>query len=152
MSDTLQNTAEWFRQASPTPSAQNQSTQMGVHFEEVREMLMELTPRTPEAAAILEAANNALDNLQALLKRDATAIGVHPSNLPMFLDSLCDQIVTATGVGTFFGVDVPGAMDEVNASNWSKFVDGKPVRDPVSQKILKGPDYFKPDLKKYIPQ
>lgn len=152
MSDTLQNTAEWFRQASPTPSDQNRSTQMGVHFEEVREMIQELTPRTPEADAILKAADAALDNLQALLKRDATAIGLHPSNMKMFLDSLCDQIVTATGCGTFFGMDVPGAQTEVNASNWSKFVDGKPVRDPVSQKILKGPDYFKPDLTKYLPQ
>lgn len=152
MNDTLQNTAEWFRQATPSPTTQNQSTQMGVHFEEVREMVQELTPRTPEAKAILEAANNALDNLQALLKRDATAIGVHPSNYKNFLDSLCDQIVTATGTGVLFGMDVPGAQTEVNASNWSKFVDGKPVRDPDTQKILKGPLYFKPDLTKYLPQ
>lgn len=152
MSDTLQNTAEWFRQASPTPSAQNLSTQMGVHFEEVREMILELTPRTPEADVILKAANAALENLQALLKRDATAIGVHPGDHKLFLDSLCDQIVTATGVGTFFGMNIPGAMAEVNASNWSKFVDGKPIRDPDTQKILKGPDYFKPDLTKYLPQ
>ena len=101
---------------------------------------------------ILQAANNALDNLQALLKRDSTAIGVHPSNYTNFLDSLCDQIVTAVGVGTFFGMDVPGAQIEVNASNWSKFVDGQPIRDPDTQKILKGAGYFKPDLWKYIPQ
>lgn len=152
MSDTLQNTAEWFRQATPNPTTQNQSTQMGVHFEEVREMILELTPRTPQAKVILEAADQALHDLQALLKIDPTAIGVHPSNFKDFVDSLCDQIVTAVGTGVLLGFDVPGAQAEVNASNWSKFVDGKPIRDPDTQKILKGPDYFEPDLTKYLPK
>lgn len=66
------------------------------------------------------------------------------------LDSLADQIVTATGVGTFLGMNVPGALAEVNRSNYSKFdEDGNPIFNE-SQKVMKGPHYTKPNLKPYI--
>lgn len=152
MSDILKNTVAWFHAATPNPTQQNISTQMGCHFEEVKEMVDCLTPRTKEAQVILQQAQAALDNLAGLMKRDATAIGLHPSDYVDFVDSLGDQIVTATGSGTYLGMDVPGALDEINKSNHSKFVDGKPVRDPDSQKILKGPDYFKANLKPFVPQ
>jgi hypothetical protein len=42
------------------------------------------------------------------------------------------------------------AMDEVNASNWSKFVDGQPIVD-ANQKIAKGPGYFKANLSAFVP-
>jgi hypothetical protein len=41
-------------------------------------------------------------------------------------------------------------MAEVNASNWSKFVDGHPLFD-TNQKIQKGPDYVKARLEPYLP-
>ena len=41
------------------------------------------------------------------------------------------------------------ALHEVNRSNWSKFVDGNPVFDE-NMKIVKGPNYFKPDLSKFF--
>jgi len=47
------------------------------------------------------------------------------------------------------GYQIHGAMLEVNASNFSKFVDGEPVFNE-DRKIMKGPDYFKPDLKKFL--
>lgn len=152
MSDILQNTADWFTRSTPKPTTKNVSTQIGVHFEEVREMIQELTPRTPEAKAILEQANNALENLQALMKRDETAIAVHPSNHLDFLDSLCDQTVTATGVAVLMGFDFLGAMAETNGSNWSKFVNGECIRDPETQKIMKGPDYYKSNLVPFLPK
>ena len=61
------------------------------------------------------------------------------------LDALCDQIVTAVGVAHMFGMNIEGAMDEVNRSNFSKFVDGKPVFNEHG-KIIKGPNYTPPDL------
>lgn len=65
------------------------------------------------------------------------------------LDSLADQIVTATGVGTFLGMNVPGALAEVNHSNYSKFEDGEPVFNE-NKKVMKGKDYTPPDLTPYI--
>lgn len=65
------------------------------------------------------------------------------------LDSLADQIVTATGVGTFLGMNVPGALAEVNRSNYSKFEDGEPVFNE-NKKVMKGKDYTPPDLTPYI--
>ena len=38
-----------------------------------------------------------------------------------------------------------GAVEEINRSNWSKFVDGKPVFKP-NGKVGKGPNYFEPNL------
>lgn len=149
MKDILNETYQWFETATPNPTTKNKSTQMGCHFEEVREMIQELTPRTPEAKAILEAANNALDNLQALLKRDDTAIDIYPGNRAAMLDALCDQIVTATGVAHHFKMDILGGMTETNNSNHSKFVDGQCIRDQ-NQKIAKGPNYFKADYSKFV--
>lgn len=43
------------------------------------------------------------------------------------------------------GVSLPRALDVVNDSNWSKFVNGKAVFNDQG-KIAKGSGYFKPDL------
>ena len=43
------------------------------------------------------------------------------------------------------------AFDEVHRSNMSKLgADGKPIRRPEDGKVLKGPDYFKPDMAQFI--
>ena len=42
------------------------------------------------------------------------------------LDAICDQIVTAVGVAYMMGMDIEGALAEVNRSNWSKFKGGLP--------------------------
>ena len=66
------------------------------------------------------------------------------------LDSLCDQIVTAIGVGYMMGFDMVGALQEVNLSNWSKFDEnGNPIFNE-NGKIVKGENYFKPDLAKFL--
>ena len=46
------------------------------------------------------------------------------------------------------GMDIVGALDEVNRSNFSKFVNGKPVFDE-NGKIKKGANYKEPDLKRF---
>lgn len=65
------------------------------------------------------------------------------------LDALCDQIVTAVGVAHMFGMNIEGALTEVNRSNWSKFVNEAPVFDE-NGKIAKGPDYTPPDLTEFL--
>ena len=65
-------------------------------------------------------------------------------------DALTDILYVTYGAGHSFGVDLDKCFDEVQRSNMSKLgVDGKPIYND-SGKVMKGPDYFAPDLKKII--
>lgn len=122
---------------------------MGCHLEEVVEMLVELSSLTPEYQAQLTKAIGALTVLSDTMKQDAYAFDVAQERRLAVLDSLADQIVTATGVGVFLGMNVPGALDEVNRSNYSKFEDGEPIFNE-NKKVMKGKYYTPPDLSKFI--
>lgn len=148
MSD-IQVTYDWFNKAIPEPSSKNFHTQLGVHLEEVREMLEEVDCLTETADDLINHCMNSLEDLSNYLKGNDLVVEVKTGRETEFLDALCDQIVTATGVGYMESYLVPQAMTEVNASNWSKFVDGSPIFDE-NKKIIKGANYFKPDLTKYI--
>ena len=65
------------------------------------------------------------------------------------LDSLCDQIVTAVGIGYMLGFDMQSAIKEVIRSNNSKMVDGKFIFD-VNGKIMKPDSFSQPDLTKFV--
>ena len=63
---------------------------------------------------------------------------------------MTDILYVTYGAGHSFGVDLDKCFDEVQRSNMSKLgVDGKPIYNE-SGKVMKGPDYFAPDLKKII--
>lgn len=146
----LHGTFGWFQLARPEPTSKQFHTQLGVHFEEVGEMIDTISPDAPSASALLHDANMAIKALAKYLKASDRVVTIERVARIDFLDALCDQIVTATGIGQHCGFDILNALNEVNASNWSKFVDGLPIVD-ANQKIMKGPDYFKADLAPYIP-
>ena len=112
-------------------------------------MLVELIPRNQVNREKLTKAIGALTVLSDLMKSDGEAFKVIPECRLAVLDSIADQIVTATGVGTFLGMNVPGALAEVNRSNYSKFEDGEPIFNE-NKKVMKGKDYTPPDLTPYI--
>ena len=112
-------------------------------------MLDELTPSCDDSMQVLADAQAALGKLSLLMKTNHMAIFPANSNRLALLDSLADQIVTATGVGTFLGMNVPGALAEVNRSNYSKFEDGEPVFNE-NKKVMKGKDYTPPDLTPFV--
>lgn len=149
MSDIITQTKKWFEIAVPNPTSKNISTQIGCHLEEVVEMLEELKASDGHSLAVLGKAITAVNELSYLLKTDDSLYDVPEYNRLAILDSLADQIVTATGVGTFLGMNVPGALAEVNRSNYSKFEDGEPVFNE-NKKVMKGKDYTPPDLTHYI--
>ena len=65
-------------------------------------------------------------------------------------DALTDILYVTYGAGHSFGVDLDKCFDEVQRSNMSKLgVDGKPIYNEFG-KVMKGPDYFAPNLKKII--
>lgn len=145
--DIITQTQKWFEVAVPNPTSKNISTQIGCHLEEVEEMLQTIYPNGSYDAELLQRAQDAITNLANHMKRNDDAYRIEAST--NLLDSLADQIVTATGVGTFLGMNVPEALAEVNRSNYSKFEDGEPIFNE-NKKVMKGKDYTPPDLSKFI--
>ena len=65
-------------------------------------------------------------------------------------DALADILYVTYGAGHAFGIDLDKCFNEVQQSNMSKLgSDGKPIYNE-SGKVMKGPNYFKPDLSKFL--
>jgi len=65
-------------------------------------------------------------------------------------DALTDILYVTYGAGHSFGVNLDECFDEVQRSNMSKLgEDGKPIYND-SGKVMKGPNYFAPNLKKIV--
>lgn len=151
---TIESIKTWFGLAVPEPTDANRTMQLGCHYEEVAEMA--------EHYSVWKATHKALVAEATRLKEEAKTTpqgmwGLTESETEdeylarriELLDSLADQIVTAVGVAHMFGLDISGALAEVNRSNFSKFVDGKPVFD-ANGKIAKPATYSKPDLTPFV--
>ena len=65
-------------------------------------------------------------------------------------DALTDILYVTYGAGISYGIDLDKCFDEVHNSNMSKLSnDGKPIYNDIG-KVMKGPNYFKPNLKKFL--
>ncbi|MBT7574304.1 MAG: nucleoside triphosphate pyrophosphohydrolase family protein [Flavobacteriaceae bacterium] len=65
-------------------------------------------------------------------------------------DALTDILYVTYGAGHAFGIDLDRCFDEVQNSNMSKLGEnGEPIYNE-SGKVMKGPNYFKPDLTKFV--
>ena len=65
-------------------------------------------------------------------------------------DALTDILYVSYGAGHAFGIDLDKCFDEVQNSNMSKLGEnGEPIYNE-SGKVMKGPNYFKPDLSKFV--
>ena len=65
-------------------------------------------------------------------------------------DALTDILYVTYGAGHAFGIDLDKCFEEVQKSNMSKLdKNNKPIYNE-SGKVLKGPNYFKPDLTKFV--
>ena len=65
-------------------------------------------------------------------------------------DALTDILYVTYGAGHSFGVNLDQCFDEVQRSNMSKLgEDGRPIYND-SGKVMKGPNYFAPNLKKIV--
>ena len=71
-------------------------------------------------------------------------------NLTEVADALTDILYVTYGAGHAFGINLDNCFEEVQKSNMSKLgKDGKPIFNDTG-KVMKGPDYFKPNLSKFI--
>ena len=65
-------------------------------------------------------------------------------------DALTDILYVTYGAGHAFGINLDKCFDEVQNSNMSKLNEnGEPIYNE-SGKVMKGPNYFKPDLTKFV--
>ena len=136
---------EWFKAAKPNPSTADVCVQIGCHYEEVSEMSAVLNDDVEYALAdtALKYQRNHNWYIGAIeeLSEDARV---------ELLDALCDQVVTVVGVAYMLGMDIEGALAEVNRSNWSKFKGGFVPVFNEHGKIVKCAEYTPPELSDYI--
>lgn len=65
-------------------------------------------------------------------------------------DALTDILYVTYGAGHAFGINLDKCFEEVQNSNMSKLGnDGKPIYND-NGKVMKGPNYFKPNLSKFV--
>ena len=65
-------------------------------------------------------------------------------------DALTDILYVTYGAGHAFGIDLDKCFEEVQNSNMSKLGDDKKPIYNESGKVMKGPNYYKPNLKKFL--
>ena len=96
---------------------------------------------------------NKVNNLRyELIKEELEELKVALENKDLLevADALTDILYVTYGAGHAFGIDLDKCFDEVQNSNMSKLgEDRKPIYNE-SGKVMKGPNYFKPDLTKFI--
>tara|TARA_Y100001958_G_scaffold152175_1_gene138030 strand:+ start:508 stop:885 length:378 start_codon:yes stop_codon:yes gene_type:complete len=81
---------------------------------------------------------------------DELTIAIKENDILEVADALTDILYVTYGAGHAFGINLDKCFDEVQKSNMSKLgKDGKPIYNDKG-KVMKGPDYFKPDLSKFL--
>ena len=77
-------------------------------------------------------------------------IALDKNDIKEVADALTDILYVTYGAGHAFGIDLDKCFTEVQNSNMSKLgLDGKPIYNE-NGKVMKGPNYFKPDLTKFV--
>ena len=85
--------------------------------------------------------NEELEELQEAIKK---------KDIKEVADALTDILYVTYGAGHAFGIDLDKCFDEVQNSNMSKLgIDGKPIYNN-NGKVMKGPNYFEPNLSKFV--
>ena len=100
-----------------------------------------------------ELRNNKINQLRiSLINEELEELkkAIEDNDILEVADALTDILYVAYGAGHAFGIDLDKCFNEVQESNMSKLgPDGKPIYNE-SGKVMKGPNYFKPDLSKFL--
>ena len=87
-----------------------------------------------------------------LIKEELTELTEAMDNKDLLevADALTDILYVTYGAGHAFGINLDKCFEEVQNSNMSKLDEnGKPIYNEHG-KVMKGPNYFKPDLSKFV--
>tara|TARA_A100000164_G_C21241833_1_gene467439 strand:+ start:52 stop:426 length:375 start_codon:yes stop_codon:yes gene_type:complete len=100
-----------------------------------------------------ELSNEKINKLRVNLieeELDELKLAISQNNIKEVADALTDILYVTYGAGHAFGINLDQCFNEVQNSNLSKLgSDGKPIYNEFG-KVMKGPNYFKPDLMKFI--
>ena len=81
---------------------------------------------------------------------DELSVAIKDKDIVEVADALTDLLYVVYGAGHSFGIDLDKCFGEVQRSNLSKLdIDGKPIYNE-NGKVLKGPNYSKPNLKQFL--
>jgi|TARA_B110000438_G_C15749326_1_gene622190 predicted HAD superfamily Cof-like phosphohydrolase len=81
---------------------------------------------------------------------DELKLAIEKNDIVEVADALTDILYVTYGAGHSFGINLDKCFGEVQRSNMSKLdVDGTPIYNE-NGKVMKGPNYFKPNLKQYL--
>tara|TARA_Y100000817_G_scaffold291335_1_gene262786 strand:+ start:1556 stop:1927 length:372 start_codon:yes stop_codon:yes gene_type:complete len=120
------------------------------NFENVRKFMETFGQETKEKASF---PNDKITSLRYdLIKEELDELkeAISKKDLKEVADALTDILYVTYGAGHAFGIDLDRCFKEVQSSNMSKLgLDGKPIYDEKG-KVMKGPNYFKPDLSKFV--
>ena len=120
------------------------------NFERVKKFMKTFGQEIKEKA---EFPNNKITTLRYdLIKEELDEFkeAIDKKDIKEVADALTDILYVTYGAGHAFGIDLDKCFEEVQNSNMSKLgEDGKPIYNE-NGKVLKGPNYFKPNLLKII--
>lgn len=81
---------------------------------------------------------------------DELEVAMHERDIVGIADALTDILYVTYGAGHSYGINLNDCFAEVQKSNMSKLgKDGKPIFNEQG-KVMKGPNYFEPNLKKFL--
>ena len=81
---------------------------------------------------------------------DELSVAIKDKDIVEVADALTDLLYVVYGAGHSFGIDLDKCFAEVQRSNLSKLdIDGKPIYHE-NGKVMKGPNYSKPNLKQFL--
>ena len=100
-----------------------------------------------------ELADNKIKELRvSLIEEELEELkeAIRNNDIKEVADALTDILYVTYGAGHAFGINLDKCFEEVQNSNMSKLgLDGRPIYNE-SGKVMKGPNYYKPDLTKFI--
>ena len=120
------------------------------NFESVKKFMETFGQETKEKASF---PNEKIMTLRyELIKEELEELKEAMQNKDMreVADALTDILYVTYGAGHAFGINLDKCFEEVQNSNMSKLgLDGKPIFNDKG-KVMKGPNYFKPNLGKFV--
>ena len=120
------------------------------NFERVKKFMEAFGQEIKEKASF---PNDKITSLRYdLIKEELSELkeAIDKKDIKEVADALTDILYVTYGAGHAFGIDLDKCFEEVQNSNMSKLGnDGKPIYNE-NGKVMKGPNYFKPNLSKFV--
>ena len=120
------------------------------NFQKVKKFMQKFGQEVKSKASLGDDKTNKLRIDLITEELEELKLAIKNNDLLEVADALTDILYVTYGAGHAFGIDLDKCFDEVQNSNMSKLgADGEPIFNKKG-KVMKGPNYFKPNLSKFI--